>query len=60
VELVGPNFSLALAAWIPCALTGDPDTGEFRGVEGPDGFTTWDEADEASRFLVGSLTGQRR
>jgi len=33
----------------------DAETGEYRRVEGLDGFTTWAEADEASRFLVGRL-----
>lgn len=32
------------AAW-------DPETGIFTRVEGPDAFTTWGEAEEASRFL---------
>ena len=30
-------FSLARAAWIPYALAWDPETGAFRGVEGPRG-----------------------
>lgn len=32
----------------------DPETGRFTRVEGPDGFTTWQEAEEASRFLSGA------
>jgi hypothetical protein len=46
-----PFFSLARAAWIPFVLIWDPETGEFRGVEGPQGFDTRPEAREASRFL---------
>jgi hypothetical protein len=34
-----PYFSLA-------------ETGVFHRVEGPRGFATWGEADEASRFLL--------
>jgi hypothetical protein len=29
-----PYFSIADGAWIPYSLTRDPETGEFRGVEG--------------------------
>ena len=29
----------------------DPETGEFDQVEGPKGFATWAEAEEAGRFL---------
>ena len=47
-----PYFSLARGAWIPYALTWDPETGEFRGVEGPRGFASYREAVEASRSLV--------
>jgi len=47
----GPYFSLELRGWIPCAIAWDPATGIFTRVEGPDGFTTWEEASEASRFL---------
>jgi hypothetical protein len=39
-------FILQLAAW-------DPETGEFTRVEGPKGFETWKEADEAARLLRG-------
>jgi hypothetical protein len=53
-QRVPPFFSLARAAWIPYALTWDPETGAFRGVEGPRGFATYREAVEASRFLVGA------
>ena len=51
-QRVAPFFSLARAAWIPYALTWDPETGEMRGVEGPRGFATYREAVEASRFLA--------
>ena len=47
-----PYFCLALAAWVPYALTWDPETGAMRGVEGPRGFDTYREAVEASRFLT--------
>jgi hypothetical protein len=46
-----PYFSLARAAWIPYAVTWDPESGEIRGVEGPRGFASYREAVEASRFL---------
>ena len=49
-----PFFCLARAAWIPYALTWDPETGALRGVEGPRGFASYREAVEASRFLVGA------
>jgi len=29
----------------------DPETGEFMCVDGPKGFATWEEAEEAGRFL---------
>jgi hypothetical protein len=47
-----PFFALARAAWIPYAITRDDETGEFRDVEGPRGFTSYREAVEASRFLA--------
>ena len=47
-----PFFSLARAAWIPYALTWNPETGELRGVEGPRGFASYREAVETSRFLA--------
>ena len=50
--LPAPYFSLALAAWIPYALTWDRETGAFRGVEGPRGFARYRDAAEASRFLT--------
>jgi hypothetical protein len=47
-----PFFCLARAAWMPYALTWNPETGAFRGVEGPRGFASYREAAEASRFLA--------
>ena len=47
-----PFFCLARAAWIPYALTWNPETGALRGVEGPRGFASYREAVEASRFLA--------
>ena len=47
-----PFFSLARDAWIPYALTWDPETGALCGVEGPRGFPSYREAVEASRFLT--------
>jgi P-type Cu+ transporter len=38
------------AAWIPCVIAWDLELDEFGPVEGPGGVTTWEEADEASRF----------
>jgi hypothetical protein len=48
------------AAWLPCVITWDPETSEFRRVEGPEGFTTWEEADEASGFLGRGHAKQHR
>jgi hypothetical protein len=47
--LLNAYFSPSRAAWIPCVVAWDAETGEFRRVEGPEGFTTREEADEASR-----------
>src|SRR5262245_14999867 len=52
VQLLNAYFSLSRAAWTPCVIAWDPATGEFRRVEGPEGFTTWEEADEASGFRL--------
>jgi hypothetical protein len=54
VLLLNAYFSLSRAAWIPCVIAWDAETGEFRRDKGPEGLTTWKEADEASRFLVGN------
>jgi hypothetical protein len=40
-QAVAPFFSLARAAWIPYAITWDPETGALRGVEGPRGSATY-------------------
>jgi hypothetical protein len=56
VLLLNAYFSLTRAAWIPCTIAWDAESGEFRQVEGPEGFTTREEADEASRFLLRSST----
>ena len=50
-QAVVPFFCLERAASIPYTFTWDPETVEFRGVEGPR-FTTYREAVEASRFLM--------
>jgi hypothetical protein len=44
-----PYFDLARRGWVPCVVSWDPETGRFTRVEGPDAFTTWSEAKEASR-----------
>ena len=46
-----PYFDLSRRGWVPCVVRWDPETGRFTRVEGPDGFSTWEEAEEASRFL---------
>jgi hypothetical protein len=51
-QRVAPFFSLSRAARIPFVLIRNPETGEFRGVEGPRGFASYREAVEACRFLV--------
>jgi len=49
---VAPYYSLARAAWIPCVVSRDPETGEYVHVEGPEGFGEYDQAAEAARFLT--------
>lgn len=44
-------FVPQLAAW-------DPETGEFTRVEGPKGFATWEEAEQAERFLRARQVGR--
>jgi hypothetical protein len=48
-QRVAPFFCLARAAWIPYALTWDPETGAFHGVEARSGSTPtarrWRRAD---------------
>jgi len=46
-----PYFDLRFGLIVPHLVTWDPETGEFNQVEGPKRFATWDEADEAGRFL---------
>jgi hypothetical protein len=55
-------FDLRFGLFIPCVVTWDPETGEFSRVEGPKGFETWEEAEEAGRFLKAkeTLSGPRR
>jgi hypothetical protein len=49
--MLAPFFSLARGQWIPCVVvTWDPDTGEYRRVEGPDGFAEYEQAVKAARF----------
>jgi hypothetical protein len=40
----------------PYVIAWDAETGEFKRVGGLEGFTPWEEADEASRFLLRSPT----
>jgi len=47
----GPYLDLRTGFFIPRLVTWDPETGEFTCVEGPKGFATWEEAEEAGRFL---------
>jgi hypothetical protein len=37
--------------FFPRLVVWDPQTGEFTCVEGPKGFATWEEADQAGKFL---------
>ena len=46
-----PYLDLRSGLFIPRLVTWDPATGEFTRVEGPKGFATWEEAEEAGRFL---------
>ena len=52
--LVRPPLRIALARaeWLPRVLTWDEETGLFERVEGPEGFTEYQQALEASRFLT--------
>jgi hypothetical protein len=45
-----PWFSLAAGGFVPRVTWHDAD-GTIHIVDGPDAFTTWREAEEASRFL---------
>ena len=46
-----PYFDLRTGLFVPQLIAWDPETGEFDQVEGPKGFATWAEAEEAGRFL---------
>jgi hypothetical protein len=46
-----PFFDLASGLFVPRFVTWDPETGEFTSVEEPKGFETWEQAEEAGRFL---------
>ena len=43
--------ALRSGLFIPCLVTWDRETGAFTRVEGSKGFATWEEAEEAGRFL---------
>ncbi len=45
-----PYFDMRSGLWIPTVLTWDRETGFFARVEGPRGFETWREAEEAAGF----------
>lgn len=45
------SWSTAAPGWIPAVVMWNPAIGFFSRVERPNAFTTWREADEASRFL---------
>ena len=45
-----PYFCFRRGGWVPAITVRQPD-GTVLHVEGPDAFTTWHEANEASRFL---------
>ena len=47
-----PYFDLRSGLFVPQLVTWDSETGEFTRVEGPKGFPTWEEAEEAGRFLA--------
>jgi hypothetical protein len=44
-------LDLRTGLFIPRLVTWDLETGEFACVDGPKGFATWEEAEEARRFL---------
>ena len=46
-----PYFDVASGLFVPQLVAWDPESGEFTRVEGPRGFATWEEAEEAGRFL---------
>ena len=49
-------FSLARAEWIPRMVTWVGETGVFERVDGPEGFKTYEQALQASRFLSQGVT----
>jgi len=49
-----PWFSLEACGWTPRVSWRDDD-GTIHMIDGPDAFTTWREAEEASRFLLSGL-----
>lgn len=46
-----PCFDLRSGLFVPRVVTWAAETGEFSRVEGPRGFATWAEAEEAGRVL---------
>ncbi len=48
-----PFFDLRSGLFVPCVVTWNPETGEFTRVEGPEGFATWEEAEEVSLAPAG-------
>ena len=46
-----PYFDLRTGLFVPKLIAWDPESGEFATVEGPKDFETWEEADQAARFL---------
>jgi hypothetical protein len=47
-----PYLDIVTGLFVPQLISWDPESGEFTRVEGPNGFETWGEAEEASRFLA--------
>jgi hypothetical protein len=45
-----PYLDIATGLFVPQLIAWDPETGEFTSGEGPKGFETWEEAEEAGRF----------
>ncbi len=57
---VVPYFSLTRGCWILAAFTWDAATGALRRLEGPEGFTAYRQAVEASRFLARAAAPEGR
>jgi len=51
VTWCAPSFDLRSGLFVPRFVIWDPETGEFTRLGGPRGFATWEEAEEAGRFL---------